>query len=193
MPRTMSSGFLAAIKSSNILPAIFVTATFKTGPIYVWTGYGSITWNSHTWLGVGKLGSVSSIEEASSISPKNVTLTMNGFDSTLLTDVLSEFQVNAPVTIYLGMFDSSNALIADPVNAWAGRMDQPVIDVSGTTAIISISCENRLLAMNTPAVRRYTNDDQRLDYPDDKAFSFVNGLAEVQINWGRVPSNVNNR
>ena len=61
MPRGMTGGQLAAIQSTNLRPAFFVEAHFVNGPIYVWTGRGSITWGGHTWLGVGTLGSISTI------------------------------------------------------------------------------------------------------------------------------------
>jgi len=32
--------------------------------------------------------------------------------------------------------------------SWAGRTDQPTIEMDGSTATISINCENRLVEMN---------------------------------------------
>jgi len=192
MARPMTPAMLVALTSNTIQPAIFVTGTFQTGPIYVWTGYGPIVWGGHTWLGVGTLGSISPIEEQGSIDAKGMTLTLSGFDATLLADVLTEMKLGAPAAVYLGLF-SDNALIADPIPAWAGRMDQPTIDVSGQTASISIACENRLLDLNTPVYRRYTNEDQQLDYPGDRGMEFVYAITETMIFWGSKPNSVNNR
>src|SRR5258708_38293571 len=104
MPRSgMTAGQLAAIQSTHMRPALFVEAHFVNGPIYVWTGRGSITWGGQTWLGVGTLGSISTIEEGSSIDAKGITLTMSGIDTTLLADILTEFQVGLPVLVGLGL------------------------------------------------------------------------------------------
>jgi hypothetical protein len=193
MPRGLSSGQLAAVQSTNLRPALFVEAHFVNGPIYVWTGRGSIIWGGHTWLGVGTLGSISTIEEGASIDAKGITLTMSGIDSTLLADIMTEFQVGLPVLVRLGLFDKTLTLIDDPVISWAGRMDQPTIDVDGQTCTISINCENRLVEMNVAVDRRYTNEDQQLDYPGDRGMEFVSSIQDVTIYWGRTPSNVNNQ
>src|ERR1035441_8735896 len=68
--RAMSSAMLAAITSPGIQPAFFVMATFATGPVYLWSGIGSIFWNGQTWLGVGTLGSISVAEEGSTVEAK---------------------------------------------------------------------------------------------------------------------------
>jgi hypothetical protein len=190
--RDMTSAYLAAISSAMLRPALFVQATFVSGPLYVWSGMGPITWNGQTWIGVGTLGTVSTIEEGSTVSAKGVTLTLSGLDPTLLEDVMEEFQVGLPALVYLGVFDATGALIADPVCCFSGRMDQPTIDISGTTASIAINCENRLVEMNVSVERRYTDEDQQLDYPGDLGFQFVNGIQDAQIYFGRSPSSKNN-
>ena len=155
MPRTLAAPFLAATQASILRPALFIEAHFTSGPLYVWSGFGSITWNSRTWVGIGSLGSVSTIEEGSTVEAKGITLTMSGIDASLLADVLGEFQVGLSAIVSLGLFDSSEELIADPVTSWPGRMDQPTIDVNGTTATIALNCESRLLDMNVAVDRRY--------------------------------------
>jgi hypothetical protein len=184
--------FIAALAQPIIRPALFVQATFNTATLYLWTGRGSITWGGRTWLGVGTLGTVSTIEEGSNVEARGITLTMSGLDPTALQDVLNEVQQGLPALVYFGLFDESLALIPNPVTAFAGRMDQPTLDVTGETATISIACESRLMDMNNPAMRRYTNEDQQRDYPNDQGFSFVPGVQEVTIYWGRTPSSHNN-
>ena len=141
---------------------------------------------------MGSLGSVSTIDESATVEAKGITLTLSGIDSALLTGVLDEFQVGLPVVVSLGLFDAVGALIADPVASFVGEMDQPTLDVTGTSATIAINCESRLLELNVAVDRRYTNEDQQRDYPGDRGFEFVNSIQEAQIYWGRTPSSVNN-
>jgi hypothetical protein len=192
MPRSITTDQLAALQASGLLPAFFVTATFRTGPIYVWTGFGSIAWGGHTWLGIGTLGAISVIEEGSTVQAKGITLTLSGINAALLADVLTEFQLGAPVAVYLGLFSGGRTLIGDPIPSWAGSMDQPTIDVAAESAVISINCESSLLDMNIPVYRRYSNEDQQLDFPGDKGLEFVSAIQETTIYWGRVPNNQNN-
>lgn len=182
---------LTALAGSILRPAIFVEMNFVSGPVYIWSGIGSVVWNSHTWLGVGNLGTISAIEDGSHVDARGITLSLSGIDSSLLADALQQMRIGLAVVVRFGLYDASNVLIADPFISWSGRIDQPTIDVSGESAVISINCENRLLDMNVAVDRRYTNDDQQIDHPGDLGFQFVNSIQERQIYWGRLPNNTN--
>jgi len=182
---------LAALAAGELDPAVFVLATFVTGPVYLWSGLGSITWNGQTWQGLGALGSISPIAEGTRVESRGLTLTLSGIDSTLIPDVLSEFQTGLPVTVYLGLFDEG-ALIASPCVSWAGRMDLPQVDIGGSTSTISINCESRLISMNTAVDRRYTPDDQQCDWPGDLGMSFVPSIQEMTLYWGSAPTSTGN-
>lgn len=220
MPRSMSGAYANAIAAKDTRPALFVEIHFVSGPVYVWTGTYSIDWNGHTWLGVGGLGSISTIEEGSTVEAKGITVSLSGIQTDLLTDILQEFQVGLPAIVYLGFFDTGtsdsggggyglggygeggygsgsssvgiNGLIPDPIISWAGRTDQPTIEMDGSTATISINCENQLVEMNIAVDRRYTNEDQQLDYPGDRGMEFVNSIQDARIFWGSAPSSKNN-
>lgn len=190
MPREMSSAMLAAIGGREIAVAIFVEATFANETVRVWTGHQSIDWNGHTWVGVGTMGSISPIGEDAAVEAKGVTLTFSGFDAGLLGDVMEQFVVGQPVTVYLGLFNAG-VLIASPITSWAGRLDQATVDV-GVEASISINCESRLLDMNVAVDRRYTADDQQRDWPGDLGFTFVNAIQEMTLYWGTAPTSAGN-
>jgi len=187
MPRPMSTEFRDAITGTLIRPAVFVEANFTSGPVYVWTGRGTLSWDGKDWLGLGSLFSITPIEEGADVMARGITLSLSGIDTSLLGGVLTEFQVGLPVLMYLGMFDSDGDLIADPIISWAGRTDQPTIEMDGSSATISINCENRLVEMNVAVARRLTNEQCRLDHPGDRGLEFVNSIIDRQIYWGRVP------
>jgi hypothetical protein len=191
MPRPLTPGQLTAITSPILQPALFVQVEFTSGPVYIWSGLGSFVWNDITWKGLGTLGSIATIEEGTTIEAKGVTLTLSGLDPTQLVGITNEFQVGLPALVYLGFFNNG-LLIDTPIIAWAGRMDQPTLDVDGQTASIAIACENRLVEMNVAVNRRYTNEDQQLDYPGDTGMAFVNSIQDVTIFWGHTASCVNN-
>jgi hypothetical protein len=190
----MSSAMLTALQGPVLRPALFLMATFNSGgtieTVYMWTGLGSITWNGQTWLGLGSLLEVSTAEEGATVEAKGIAFTLSGIDVASLANALQDFQVGLPVQIWLGLFDNSSppSLIADPITTWAGKMDQPVLDVGGETASIAINCETRLIEMNCSVERRYTHDDTQLEHPGDLGCSFVNGLQEITVSWGHTPS-----
>ena len=192
MPSPATPAFLTATQAAALRPAILVAADFPSGTVYIWTGLGTLTWNGHDWLGVGTLLAVPAIEELATVDARGTVIQLSGLDASLLSTVMEDLQHGRSVVIYLALFDSSLALIADPLLLWSGMMDQPTIEVSGDTATISMACENKLIEMNVAVDRRYTNEDQQLDYPGDMGFSFVDQIQEITIYWGRTPCSTNN-
>jgi hypothetical protein len=193
MPRPDATPeFIAGIQSPYVRPAIFVEVHFTTGPVYVWTGAGSITWGEKTWVGVGQFGNISPVEDGANVQARGVTLTLSGIDTTLLNDVMTGYKQGLPAMVYFGIRDTDGSLIPNPITSWAGRTDQPTITVDGDSALISINCENRLLDMNISVERRYNDQDQKLDYPNDRGCEFVNSIQDITIYWGRHPETANN-
>ena len=192
MPRPMSPAFLAAITSQYIQPALFVELTFSNEILYVWSGVGSITWNGQVWVGVGTFGSITAIEEGTSLDARGMTFTLSGINQQALADALQNIQIALPVILYIGMFNGSGSLIADPIIAWQGRMDQPIISVGGDTVTISLQAESRLLDMDIAVDRRYTLDDSQIDDPGDLGFQFCTSIFQITILWGQSWSAINN-
>lgn len=191
MPRSMSTALNTAFSAQDLLPVAFLQAQFRTGTVYLWSGFGTISWNGQTWTGIGDLGSITPIEEGTNVQARGLTIALSGFDATLVSLVMGEVQLGLPVTLYLGAF-SGGSIIPTPIAAFAGRIDQPTIEVSGETASISINCESRLIDMNTSVSKRYTDDQQQTDFPGDTAFSFVMGIINATIYWGNNPNSPNN-
>lgn len=161
----------------------------------MWSGVGSVTWNSHTWLGVGSLLAVSSAEDSTSIEAKGLTVTVNGIPATAISGGMTDFKLGLPANLYLGMYtnlpSAGGTLIDTPIVAWSGRIDQANFDVSGQEVSIAINCESRLIDMNIAIDRRYTNEDQQMTYPGDLGFQFVDGLQQKALFWGSYPTNSN--
>jgi hypothetical protein len=159
--------------------------------VYVWSGYSSIVWNSQTWVGLGALGSVSTISDNSTVEAKGITLTLSGIDSTLLPEAEIHYALGLPAIVYLGFFDQ-NQLIANPVSIFNGRMDVPQFDITGKTVTLAINCEDRLMDMNVAVDRRYTQDDQQRDFAGDVAMQFVTEIQEMTLYWGTAPTSTAN-
>jgi hypothetical protein len=176
---------LGAIQAPVLYPALFVSITFLDGPVYVWTGVGTVTWNGFNFIGVGSFGSISLIEEGTSVEARGITLGLSGIDNSLLAGALQNMDQELPVTVWLGLFDGFGNLIPDPVIIWSGQTDQPRISFGPETATIEMACESRLLEMNVASDFRYTFDTQQNLYPGDTSMSWINGVAEFNINWGQ--------
>jgi len=189
MPRGLSSDILTALSSPVIYPAYFVSIQFVNETVYVWTGIGSIVWNSQTWSGVGSLLSISSIEEPNNAAAKAVLLKISGIDPVFLPEAQNQVILGRPVMVYMGLFSSNTFSIGTlidsaPIATWVGRLDLPRFGVGAEEVTLELSCESRLLDMDLSVERRYTTEDIQMTTPGDLGCIFVSSIAQKTLFWG---------
>lgn len=183
MARGLQSAMESAVEATEVRPFVLIDLMFSS-PIYLWSGYGDLSY-TNTYLGVGELLSINSIEESQDLGANGLQIDLSGINgTTLLTKALSEEYQGKTVTVRLGAKDSSGNIISDPIIIYSGFMDVMVINEGVEESTISLSVENKLIALSKTKERRYTSNDQRADYPSDKGFDYVTTIAEKTINWG---------
>lgn len=185
MSRDLTVAAAAAIAAGTVRPVLFYAGEFAAGTVRLWTGVGTITWDGQSWTGAGNLLGMSSIQETTQIRAAGLSVSLSGVSSALISLALTDAQQGADGKVWLGFLDATGAVIADPALAFQGRLDVPEIVDGGETCSITISYESRLIDLERARERRYTSEDQRIDYPDDRGFDFVPGLQDAVIPWGR--------
>lgn len=190
--RTQTSGLFAELGKETVRPVIFVEAEFADGTVYMWSGIGPIAWDGQTWLGLGWLGKVTAMAETTTGQARGVTLELSGIPSNLIGEAVAQASAQYPVIIWLGFLDASGAVIADPEKRFSGRMDVVRIAEGGDTSSIQINVESKLIDLQRARERHYTDQDQKIDYPSDDGFMYVNGIQELSVVWGHSGSAINN-
>jgi len=189
MSRSLSSAMQAVATADVVKPLIFVEADFDSGALNLWSGVGELTYNSVTYVGAGNLLNIGSIQENVELRANGLQITLSGVLSPLLNKALTEDYQGRELVVKLGAMDSSNNVISSPVIVFSGFMDTMVIADSGEQAVIQVSVENRLIEFERNRVRRYTDNDQRIDYPNDDGFEYVAEIQEKNIVWGDADAN----
>lgn len=187
--RALTSGMQTAIAAGTVRPAIFYEGVFDNGSgadayLRLWTGLGSIVWNTYTWLGAGELIAISNLDETTDLSAVGFQIKLNGMPSVDIGLALGDVRQGRSGKLWMGLFDSSGNLIADPYPLRRGRLDYSVIDDTGETCTIGIQYEDRLIDLERPRERRFTSADQQIDYPTDLGFEFVPNLQDKSFQWG---------
>ena len=185
MSRTLTSGMQTAVTADLVRPITLVQCAFDSGNLNLWSGIGDLTVDSVDYVGAGSLLSIGEISETSELSANGITVTLSGVTSPLITKARDEDYQGRELKVLLGAMDASNGVISDPVVIFSGFMDVMTINESGETATIVVTVENRLIEFEKTRVRRYTAEDQKIDYPNDKGLEFVAEMAEKEIIWGR--------
>ena len=182
--RNLSTEMQAVSTAEVVRPIMFVECEFDSGDINLWNGVGSLTYNGKNYIGAGNLLAVEPVSESTDLRANGTSVTLSGLDNTLVGLAKDEDYQGRALTVKLGAMDESNDVIADPVIMFSGFMDTMMLTDSGESSTITIDVENKLIQMDRARVRRFTDNDQRIDYPNDDGFSFVTKIQDREINWG---------
>ena len=185
MSRSLTSGMQSAVTADLVRPILLVQCAFDSGNLNLWNGIGDLTVDSVDYVGAGTLLSVGEISETSELAANGLNVALSGVTEPLISKARDEDYQGRELKVLMGAMDDSNSVIADPVIIFSGFMDTMVINDGAETATIQVTVENRLIEFERNRVRRYTAEDQKIDYPNDKGLEFVAEIAEKEITWGR--------
>lgn len=189
MARSLTSGMITELTGVLLRPIILVEIEFTSGIDRAWTGIGDLSWDSKTWTGVGELLKISAVQESRTLGATGMTITLSGIPQARIDQVLAETRQGKPFNVWLGMLDSSDAVIADPYLIFGGFTDVSFIDEGAEEATVAITGENRLIDLQRGSLRRYTSEDQALDFSSDQGFDHVANIQELKLQWG-IGSNI---
>ena len=189
MARDITTAFKNSIEGLVVKPIIGIELEFSDGTLRFWNGYGNLTMtaggSAKVFAGAGDMLGVSEIEESSTLSMSGVTLTLSGIKSSIIATALGANYTNRKGAIYLGLFDTSNNVIADVYTIFKGNMDVMNIQEGADTCIITLKLESRLITFEKASNRMYTLEDQKVDFPNDIGFEFIPDLQDKEITWGK--------
>lgn len=204
--RNVTADMLAEYASGNVYPALMAEMFFDSATVGMWTGLGSITWGDKEFLGGGNFIGISPISETQDNEAKGIVVSLNGIPSSLISSALLENIRGRPFKMYLGSVvtraavsteDSSgvvltedggyvlleNQFIDSPYRIFSGLMDVMEFTDNGKEAYIRLSVENALIIGQRSKVSRYTSEQQKTYYPNDKGLDFINQLQDKEIVW----------
>ena len=186
MARNLHSDFSTAVQADEIHPIQLVKVNTSGGDVLVWTGIGDLVYDGDTYIGVGTLASVSQISERTDLSANGVSFTLSGIPSALISTALGQIQQGRLCQVWMGLLNTSGDLVSDPYELFAGFSDVTVITEQAETSTISIQAENRLVDLERPRIRRYTDEDQKSDTANasDIGFEFIPSLQDKVITFG---------
>lgn len=193
MSRTVPASLLTALSQPEVQPFYAVELLFDDdddtrydeggysgeNAIRLWTGYGDKTVNVETYTGSGNLLGISGLEEANDLSAKNITLTLTGIASSIVSLALSEPYQRRLCRVYFGTDDTT------AIEVFSGFMNTMSIEDSGETSTITLTVESKLVRLEKASNRRYTHENHVSRHAGDTFFSYVADLQDKDVVWGR--------
>ena len=185
MSRSLTSEMQSAVIADLVRPITLVQCAFDSGNLNLWNGIGDLTVDSVDYVGAGTLLNISAISESAELTANGITVALSGVTEPLISKARDEDYQGRELKVLLGIINEDGTVSVDPVVLFSGFMDTMSLNDGGETATIQVSVENRLIEFERTRVRRYTAEDQKIDYPTDKGLEFVAEMAEKEIVWGR--------
>lgn len=209
--RSIPQEVIDAASKEVVRPFFAVDLEFDSpNELHFWSGYGDLVRGGVTYTGAGELLQISEIRESSDIASNGATITLSGIPSELITLALDEPYQGRVCRIWLGVIDFDLALPSNLLidtgdyllldsdtqldltsqgpsaffELFTGYMDQMNIEDGPSTATIAVSIENKLIDLERPRVRRYTDNNQKSRFPGDLAFEFVTRIQSESLTWG---------
>lgn len=186
MARSIGSNFSTQLSSSQTRPFYAVEFLYPQ-PLRVWTGYGNFTIASQIYSGIGNLMSISDISETAETKASGISIQVGGLNTDILSTSLLQTQQGIIVNIYFGVLtttDNALVIVDSPYLLFSGNVDTVVIAENSENSTISFNVENKLIALENPIDFRYTDQDQKFFFPNDKGLEFVDDLQDKNIVWG---------
>jgi len=192
MSRDLTADMLTQSQASTLAPVLLAFFDFQGGAVRVWSGIGDLSWDSQTWVGLGHLGTVSPVEESADLRANGVAFELNGVPSSMISAVLGDNYQGRDVKLYLGAIDTDGSIHTDPYLLFSGRMDRMEIDDGAETAVVRVFAESRMVELYRNNERRYTHEDQQIDFSGDEGLAYMPTAQSTPFMWGgkRVPTYV---
>lgn len=205
--RNLPAELATELLSSSIEPALMAELFFDSGTLRLWTGYGELEWNGETFFGGGNFIGVSEITETQEVEAKGIVCTLSGIPSNLIALALGENSRGRRFRLYMtavntgqyvateetpgrveledgaGYILLENTMTQEPYRIFSGLMDTIEITDSGDTANLRLTVENALIIGQRAKVRRYTPEEQKKRFPNDKGLDFINQLQDKEVVW----------
>lgn len=176
-----SNDMVNAINNGSEL-IIAAKLELKSGITRAHTGVGNVIIAGEVYQGVGSLGKIESVTESNSTSPQQLILSLSGFDSLLVADVMNERSRGRNVSLLLVALDQNGKpALAEVI--FAGQISN--IGVStGSVNEVSVTVSNRFERWSNGLPDRFTDESWVKRHKGDRIFRYVVQMAERAIYWG---------
>jgi hypothetical protein len=174
------------LQSAHLLSVHFDA---PTGTIYLTDYARNIVSGGQTYLGAGHLVGLDAVQETAEALVQSIQATFSGVDQVWIANILTEQFMDRRLMISRAFLNTTTeALIADPVLIFDGRMDSPSISedpVAGTCTVAVVATNHWTDFQRRPG-RHTSSAEQQIHYPGDPSFDLMNTLKDP-VKWPNIP------
>jgi hypothetical protein len=183
MARSLTSAVKTELATNKLNPITLVYLNIGGGQRFT-DHYKNISYDGNTYTASSLLLGVSDVGETSEVAVDSVTVAFTGADQTIISLLLNNDYMDKEAEIYKGFLDSSQALIADPMLLFKGRIESFSIEEDATNSQVSISIASHWSDFEKQKGRKTNTNSQQLFFSGDVGFDYASQSVQ-DIKWGR--------
>lgn len=154
----------------------------KSGVTRVHTATGNLVIAGEVYQGVGQFGAIETVSEENTTGPQQLILSLSGFDSSLLGDVMNERSRGRDVRLMMvALNENSQPILAEVL--FAGQISNIGVSV-GDKCEVAVTVSNRFERWSQGLPDRFTDESWQKRHIGDRIFRYVAQMAERTIYWG---------
>ncbi len=172
--------------SNGAAAAILCEIEHPDGTVYLWTGVGTLDYDSKKWIGLGALAGLDGVKQTSSISINQISFKMAIIEPN--AQLLQEFvQMNLKgrnARVWISAFDDENRVITSPILILRARLDYQTFSLNEDgTALLTLVGQQGFYKLERAIDISWTPEEQKKTYPDDTGFDMISGLVDKEVTW----------
>ena len=187
MTRALTTAVKNQLATNDINPVHLISIGFST-PVNItdcsFPLTSSISGSSVTYSASDFILDISSFDEQTDITKGTLNLTLSGVNTTYIAVVLNENVINDSVTIFRGILNSSNTLIADPILLYEGKIDGFDVNESKDSSLVNLKVVSHWADFDKKSGRKTNNTSQQRFFSTDVGFDHASEMVQ-DIRWGR--------
>lgn len=154
------------------------------GAVHLWSGIGALTYAGETWIGLGRLGRITGVEQSTAIQIGEFAMELAGLspDRAAFLDA-ADIRGQSAIA-HLACLGPKRTIVPDPVEFLAGIIDYPEFraEEDGTVTIRLIG-ERGLWNLDRAQAGVWSSEEQNRLYPGDTGLDLIPGLVSKEILW----------
>lgn len=182
--RGITTALQQELQDSSIRPILLIKLDFDSGPLNLFDGIGQIDYLGDTYFGAGNLLSISALPESVDNKALGAKVSLSIDPAIVAASLLEQYQ-GRPAILYLGLLNEQFSIIPDPIK-FEYLIDNMNISDDGQAATVTVNLEDEAIRNQLVQEYRYTDAEQTLTYPTDRAFLGTPKIANRSIYWGNV-------
>ena len=187
MTRSLTTAVKTELATNDIRPIHLITIGFST-PVNLtdcaFSLTSSVSGSSVTYTASSFILNITNFTEETDITKTSLGLSLSGADQTFISTVLGENVTNNSVTIFRGLLNDSNTLIADPFLLYQGNIESFNVSETEKASVLNLSVVSHWADFDKKNGRKTNNTSQQRFFSTDVGMDFASQTV-LDIKWGK--------